>query len=315
MKAVTSSPSPAVIIRHGRQFHKTGSNYGLPNDEGEYTRLNYQNDALKMMLGANYSAPLKHLNSGEGPLDVLDVASGSGIWVMEIAHEFPKARVVGMDMSEPEALGGNIPPNASFVIADITRKFPFEDQSFDVVQMRIVPSIHERTLIYKEIHRVLRPGGLIQLVEPSPHTSRVGCNPPAMDETDRAIIRCGHKSETNEAATQQRKGSGDQDWSMGNRIASDLRDAPWMWTSIHETIVIVPIGVWTQDEISREAGRLMQHCAVELIKGFRPNLIDDARFTGEEVDGMISRLTNELEDGSRWQLEAPFHFIWAAKAC
>ncbi|GAB1523085.1 hypothetical protein RhiTH_006214 [Rhizoctonia solani] len=311
MELATSSPD--VVIRHGRQFHKTKSNYGLPNDEGEHTRLNYQNEALKMMLGANYTAPMQQLNAGEGPLDVLDVASGSGIWAIEMAREFPKAQVVGIDMSNPGALG-NIPQNASFVIADITKRLPFEDQSFDVVQMRIVPSIHERTSIYKEIHRVLRPGGFIQLVEPSPHTSRVGRTPPAMDETDQAIIRCGHKSESKgETARQRRNGNDKDDWSMGNRIASDLRRAPSMWMSIHETLVVVPIGVWTQDEVSREAGRLMQHCAVELIKGFRPNLIDDAGLTEGEVDSMITKLGNELEDGSRWQLQAPFHFVWAVK--
>ncbi|KAF8699318.1 Methyltransferase domain, partial [Rhizoctonia solani] len=294
MELTTSSPD--VVIRHGRQFHKTKSNYGLPNDEGEHTRLNYQNEALKMMLGANYTAPMQQLNAGEGPLDVLDVASGSGIWAIEMAREFPKAQVVGIDMSNPGAL------------------LPFDDQSFDVVQMRIVPSIHERTSIYKEIHRVLRPGGFIQLVEPSPHTSRVGRTPPAMDETDQAIIRCGHKSESKgETARQRRNGNDKDDWSMGNRIASDLRRAPSMWMSIHETLVVVPIGVWTQDEVSREAGRLMQHCAVELIKGFRPNLIDDAGLTEGEVDSMITKLGNELEDGSRWQLQAPFHFVWAVK--
>ncbi|ELU41007.1 hypothetical protein AG1IA_04961 [Rhizoctonia solani AG-1 IA] len=149
---------------------------------------------------------------------------------------------------------------------------------------------------------------------PSPHTSRVGRTPPAMDETDQAIIRCGHKSESKgETARQRRNGNDKDDWSMGNRIASDLRRAPSMWMSIHETLVVVPIGVWTQDEVSREAGRLMQHCAVELIKGFRPNLIDDAGLTEGEVDSMITKLGNELEDGSRWQLQAPFHFVWAVK--
>lgn len=57
----------------------------------------------------------------------------------------------------------------------------------------------------------------------------------------------------------------------------------------------------------------MQHCAVELINGFRPNLIDNAGLSEELVDAMMAKLASELEDGERWQLEAPFRFVWAIR--
>ncbi|KDN48685.1 hypothetical protein RSAG8_02672, partial [Rhizoctonia solani AG-8 WAC10335] len=191
MKLAADSPE-VICVRHGRQFHVSGSNYGLPNDEREFNRLNDQFQALKMVLGSNYTAPLPQLNSGEGPKDILDVASGSGIWVIEIAHEFPQAQVIGIDTSKPGFFGQGVPNNASFVIADVTKRFPFEDASFDVVQMRIVPSIGGRALIYREIHRVLRPEGVIQLVELSPPASIKGHRPPALDEIDQAVARGGH---------------------------------------------------------------------------------------------------------------------------
>ncbi|CAE6479212.1 unnamed protein product [Rhizoctonia solani] len=150
--------APQVCVRHGRQFHGSDSSYALPNDEREFNRLNNQFQALKLITGSNYTAPLPQLNSGEGPKDILDIAAGSGIWVIELALEFPQARVVGIDLSKPGLFGRAVPQNASFNVADITKRFPFEDASFDVVQMRIVPSITERTSIYQEIHRVLRPG-------------------------------------------------------------------------------------------------------------------------------------------------------------
>ncbi|KAG9079076.1 hypothetical protein FS749_008853 [Ceratobasidium sp. UAMH 11750] len=90
-----------VCTRHGRQFHDTNSNYVLPNDEEEHKRLSYQHEAIKIMVGGNYVAPLPRLNAGTSPQSMLDVCSGSGQWVFEIAQEFPFAKVVGIDLSKP----------------------------------------------------------------------------------------------------------------------------------------------------------------------------------------------------------------------
>ncbi|KAG8695296.1 hypothetical protein FRC08_007914 [Ceratobasidium sp. 394] len=76
------------------------------------------------MVGSNYVAPFPRLNTGAGPQSVLDVCSGSRQWVLEIAQEFPLAKVVGIDLSKP-ALGREsmIPSNASFVVGDISGTF------------------------------------------------------------------------------------------------------------------------------------------------------------------------------------------------
>ncbi|CAE6447258.1 unnamed protein product [Rhizoctonia solani] len=266
------------------------------------------------MIGSNYTAPLPQLNSGKGPKDILDVASGSGIWVIEIAQEFPQSQVVGIDLSMPGFLGQNIPENASFIVADVTKYFPFEDASFDVVQMRIVPSINERTLIYQEIHRVLRPGGIIQLVELSPPVSRKGIRPPALDEIDQAVARGGHvhKKDENEPLLD---GDGRPAyWSIASQIAPAIHGAPSMWTNVHEKKIGVPIGVWASDEVGQEAGRIMKRQTIELYNGFRPNLIDVGGMAEDKVDEIIAKLTDELEDGQKWQLETLYDFIWAVKA-
>ncbi|CAE6444832.1 unnamed protein product [Rhizoctonia solani] len=86
-----------------------------------------------------------------------------------------------------------------------------------------------------------------------------------------------------------------------------------MWTNVHEKKINVPVGVWASDEAGREAGRLMQRQTIELYNGFRPNLIDIGGMTGDEVDSIIAKLIEELGDGSKWQLEIPYDFIWAVK--
>ncbi|CEL56813.1 hypothetical protein RSOLAG1IB_08115 [Rhizoctonia solani AG-1 IB] len=311
MEHTTSHPE--VRIRHGRQFQVSNDNYFLPNDEREMGRLNDQFQAMKLILGSNYTAPLPKLNSGKGPRDILDVASGSGMWVMEIAREFPAAQVIGMDISKPGLLAQDAPTNASFIIADATRRFPFEDTSFDVVQMRIAPSISERTQVYQEIHRVLRPGGIIQLVEVWPQVSQMGRRPPALDEIDRSTALIGHVYNKDENRCWLDKDGKPAYWSIADQIADSIRQAPSMWVNINDKKISIPVGVWAVDEVGQAAGRLMQRQTVELYSGLRPDLIDYGGMTEDEVDDVIARLAKELEDGLKWMLETQFEFVWAAK--
>ncbi|KAG8717048.1 hypothetical protein FRC09_014826 [Ceratobasidium sp. 395] len=310
-------PSPNVRVRHGRQFHDTNSNYGLPNDEGEHARLNHQHEAMKIMLGSNYTAPLPELNAGTGPRRILDIASGSGQWVLEIAKEFPKAEVIGIDLSDPGLSQSEIPNNSRFVIGDITKPLLFKEASFDVVQMRVVPSVQytiQRSLnaAHPSCHALpgLR-GGLILLVEPGENASSIGLDPPIMTESIKAISSIGHiEASRAPAAPTSSKGS----WSIATRIATDLRNSPSMWTNINEKRLVIPIGVWTDDVAGQTAGKLLQHCTTELIKGFRPSLIDEGVLSGDQVDDMVIRLSKELEDGKKWKLESPYHFVWAEKS-
>ncbi|KAG9104645.1 hypothetical protein FRC06_000409 [Ceratobasidium sp. 370] len=308
---------PSVCMRHGRQFHDTNSNYVLPNDEEEHKRLSYQHEAIKIMVGGNYVAPLPQLNAAAGPRSVLDVCSGSGQWVLEMAQEFPLAKVVGIDLSKP-ALGREpaIPPNASFVVGDIKRAFPFESASFDVVHMRMVPSIQERTAIYKEMHRVLRPGGLILLDEPGERVSHAGSRlPPELVVLSNATVATSHFHEIQSPAPDQpRTGSEEDAWALATRIASDLRGSPSMWANIREEKFAVPMGVWTDDEAGQKAGKFAQYCISGLFKSMRPAIVDVGVLTGDQVDDLIVRLGMKLElEAKQWQVEWPFCFVWAEK--
>ncbi|CAE6433799.1 unnamed protein product [Rhizoctonia solani] len=266
--------APQVCVRHGRQFHGSDSSYALPNDEREFNRLNNQFQALKLITGSNYTAPLPQLNSGEGPKDILDIAAGSGIWVIELALEFPQARVVGIDLSKPGLFGRAVPQNASFNVADIR--------------------------------------GIVQLVELSPPVSRKGYRPPALNEAEQAVARGGYMHKNKENPSLDGDGN-PASWSIADRIAPALRAAPSMWTNVQEKRIGVPIGTWASDEVGQEAGRIMQRQTVELFNGFRPNLIDVGGMSADEVDGIIARLADELEDGPKWELEIPYEFIWAVK--
>jgi ubiquinone/menaquinone biosynthesis C-methylase UbiE len=112
----------------------------------------------------------------------VDVGTGSGRWVIEVATDFPSARVCGIDLS-PIFKEKNSPPNSEFLVMDLTCGLNFPEESTDLVHSRsssIKLSTNTRLVhggltesqwpIYmKEVYRILKPGmGWIQCAEMSP---------------------------------------------------------------------------------------------------------------------------------------------------
>lgn len=81
----------------------------------------------------NYLAPVHDLLRKGGR--VLDVGCGPGAWSMEIAGEYPKSVITGIDMA-PLFPRDIKPTNCAFYQSNILNKLPFEDSSFDYIFMR-----------------------------------------------------------------------------------------------------------------------------------------------------------------------------------
>jgi ubiquinone/menaquinone biosynthesis C-methylase UbiE len=138
----------------------------------EVRRLARQHVELKREMRGNFLAPVT------APVAILDVGCENGRWVMEVAAQFPAARVIGIDSTLPEpflSLGNGIdqkPPNAEFLQANTLERLPFPDTMFDFVHLRfiytVVPAQAWEPLM-GELIRVTRPGGWIESVEPLPY--------------------------------------------------------------------------------------------------------------------------------------------------
>ena len=76
-------------------------------------------------------------DQGSVPPRVLDIACGSGIWILEMASEFPHAQFYGIDLSKiyPADIK---PPNTQFVQGDVLNGLPYADSYFDYVHMSLV---------------------------------------------------------------------------------------------------------------------------------------------------------------------------------
>jgi SAM-dependent methyltransferase len=127
------------------------------------------------------------------PTRILDIGATLGHNVLPIARAFPEAEVVAVDLGAPmlryglaraKALGVD---NVRFVQADASDLSMFEDASFDWIQSTMF--LHELSLtsmqaIFKESHRLLRPGGLVLHVEQPQYTPDMPLFEQAMRDWD-----------------------------------------------------------------------------------------------------------------------------------
>ena len=127
--------------------------------------VRWRNRALKMAAAK--------LPEGE-PKMVLDVACGTGDVSFRLHELFPKAHIMGLDLSAgmlkiaERKLAGMDPEaqnHIKFIEGD-SLKMPFPDETFDLVTVAYGVRNFERLEDgYREMRRVMKPGGLICVIE------------------------------------------------------------------------------------------------------------------------------------------------------
>lgn len=137
--------------------------YLLPKDALEDQRLNYQHHVLYRTTSNHYLAPLTQATA----TTILDVGTGTGIWPIEMAALFPQAHILGVDVAL-SSLPHPLPPHCLFAQANILHGLPFPDQQFSFTHQRLlvaaIPTVQWPAVV-RELVRVTRPGGWIELLE------------------------------------------------------------------------------------------------------------------------------------------------------
>ncbi|RUP49239.1 hypothetical protein BC936DRAFT_142993, partial [Jimgerdemannia flammicorona] len=168
---------PPYKVIDGRQFKAVGNpKYMLPGDDEELDRLLIAHYAVRIgewnqRLGrwvrigpplhscCTIAKKLRKFILNVGHIWVRN-SCGPGSWTLEMATDFPNSDFCGIDIAEvfPAAI---VPRNVKFQKVDVLKGLPFGDNTFDYVYQ----SEKEWPNMIKELLRVTKPGGWIELVE------------------------------------------------------------------------------------------------------------------------------------------------------
>ncbi|OLN95530.1 Demethylmenaquinone methyltransferase 3 [Colletotrichum chlorophyti] len=103
------------------------------------------------------------------PRRILECGSGTCDWAIDVAQQYPTCEVVAIDICPhiwPDET--QTPPNLNLQVDDLNGRFTFPSNHFDLVHSQMMAGgIHSDRWrdYFRDIFRVLRPGGWCQMVE------------------------------------------------------------------------------------------------------------------------------------------------------
>ena len=148
---------------------KEGVKKMFDNIAHDYDRLNH---ILSLNIDKNWrKKAVRELADEARPLNVLDVACGTGDFTIEIARKVPHgSTVVGVDISDGMIAVGleklaKLGIDAALEVADC-EALPYEDNTFDRISVGFgVRNFEHLELGLSEMYRVLAPGGKLVILE------------------------------------------------------------------------------------------------------------------------------------------------------
>lgn len=140
--------------------------YGLGSETAAAFRLNGIFHFWKEHLGFNIHPTIRESLQTPNPR-IADVATGTAIWLIDLAKELPDATLDGLDLTLDMAPPVEwLPPNITLRQWNIFEELPEElVGQFDLVHLRLLLPVIQNgdpSSIIQKITRMLKPGGWIQ---------------------------------------------------------------------------------------------------------------------------------------------------------
>jgi arsenite methyltransferase len=159
--SVSDEPEREFVFPTGRAW---AEDLGYPRE-----LANVPDNAVESFAGVANPWTMGRLTEGER---VLDLGSGAGTDSLVAAQMVgPEGSVTGIDMT-PEMLGKARGAAAALGVGNVefvegeAEHLPFPDASFDVVISNgVIDLIPDKDAVFAELHRVLVPGGRIQIAD------------------------------------------------------------------------------------------------------------------------------------------------------
>ncbi|KAH7310828.1 S-adenosyl-L-methionine-dependent methyltransferase [Stachybotrys elegans] len=297
----TASMSSSILeyrTIHGRTYHseRGDANYWGSNDEQQTESMDMNHHVLTLAIGGKlHLAPL-----GKDIKKAVDIGTGTGIWAIDFADEYPGCSVIGTDVSPIQPSW--VPPNLQFQIDDCTQEWTFEDGSLDYVHMRYMTgSIVDWKALFREAFRCCAPGGYMESLESSPwfkSDDGTVTDTSAMGQWGKLFVEGSKKlgrTFTMVPDGLQREG---------------MEEAGFV--DIQEFDMKVPVGDWPKDPKLREIGRFARATLEQDVEGYVLYMATMQGWSKEEVTLYAAHFRRELRNTA---IHGYFHMkvVWGKK--
>nr|XP_019011010.1 uncharacterized protein I206_04317 [Kwoniella pini CBS 10737]OCF49791.1 hypothetical protein I206_04317 [Kwoniella pini CBS 10737] len=151
-------------VESERAYNNVSWVYRFPADQDEV--LDRQHYVMLISLPGLYRGPVEEiLNDSSRPRRLLDIGCGTGIWVQEMAEQFPRVDCIGVDIT-PLQHDTHL-RNCTYMQVNAPDGLRvFGNESFDVVNMRqMIHATDDYPALIRAAYRLLRPGGVLLLHE------------------------------------------------------------------------------------------------------------------------------------------------------
>ncbi|KAF8243602.1 S-adenosyl-L-methionine-dependent methyltransferase, partial [Wilcoxina mikolae CBS 423.85] len=261
------------ISENGRRYHGfRQGRYLLPNDKTEQDRLDLQHHCFKTVFSSIHTAPLNTLK----PLTrILDLGTGTGRWAIDLAYDYPSAKVTGVDLSPIQPSW--IPPNCDFEIDDIESPWTVAPGSVDYIHARcLLGAVKDWPGLLAQVFTALRPGGLVEIMDVAVMFSPMGVVGGEYDE----FLKAGMEA-------------------MGREVIG-VGDVPGLLTAggfvgLSERRGRIPIGSWPVQPQLKELGRMWRECVLAGLEGgAMATLTRGLGWSREDVEVLVGNLRREV---------------------
>ncbi|EWC48465.1 hypothetical protein DRE_02234 [Drechslerella stenobrocha 248] len=278
--SLTSSVTD-YVYENGRRYPGFGPDgaYLYPNDDRENERLDLQHHVFRLLKGGDlHTIPNAQFKNAK----VLDVGTGTGIWAIDFADEYPEAKIRGIDLSptQPEW----VPENVVFEIDNLEDQWNFTSK-FDYIHMRMMlGSIANWPLLIKQAFENLSPGGWLESQE---------------------VLTCAYcddgtlPPDCNWKKWEKLYVDAAREFGRPIDIAMDLKG--WYeeagFVDVVEEVVKCPLGNWPADRGQKENGRYLRTSLSEGLQAL--SLATFTRVLGwkaDEVEALTALCRNDLNN-------------------
>ncbi|KAJ2904068.1 hypothetical protein MKZ38_008879 [Zalerion maritima] len=222
---------------------------------------------------------------GHDVQNVLDIGTGTGIWSIEFAQEFPGCRVTGTDLSpiQPQY----VPPNCQFEIDDAEDEWAFSTP-FDYIHGRALLScFSDPASVIREAYKSLAPGGWLELQD--------GCFPMEYAASE------AHPAPPGDCALRQWNDLCLQGAAKAGRPWTNARHYKrWMeetgFVDVAEKKFYWPMNPWPRGAYYKSIGSFFMEDMLSGVDGISFKVLKGLGWGMEEIQILLARVRKDMMD-------------------